>query len=138
MRSAVLSVPPYGGMLIVEVPETEEEMRQGLSGRTSIPEGRGMLFDMRTPGRWSFSTRAMLVPLDLVMLKDDGTVVEIARDVRPRPQPVVGSVPYSWVLELPGGWARRRGLMPSHIVRPCAPGLVPPQAGWHSLHELRR
>ena len=129
MRSALLSAAD--SVLIVEVPETDEEMRQGLSGRTSIPDGRGMLFDMRAPGRWPFSTRAMLVPIDLVMLKDYGTVVEIVPGSPGKLEPIVGTHLYSWVLELPGGWARRHGLMPSHVVRPCAPG-------WHSLHELRR
>ena len=118
-------------VLIAEVPETEEEMHQGLAGRPSLADGRGMLFDMRSPGRWSFSTRQMLFPLDLVMLRDDGAVLEIARDVWPRPKLVVGSVPYSWVLELPGGWARRRRLLPGHFVRPCAPG-------WRRLSDLRR
>ena len=129
MRLAVISAAD--SVLIVEVPETYEEMLQGLAGRPSLADGRGMLFDMGATGLWPFSTRQMLFSLDLLMLRDDGAVLEIARDVPPRFDPAVGSSAYSWVLELPGGWSRRRRLMPGHFVRPCAPG-------WHSLRELRR
>ena len=150
MRSVLLTippgpVPPYeqrdGGTetIAAELPETVAELLRGLAGRSSLPDSRGMLFDLRTPGYWPFSTRDMLFPLDIVMLQDDGLVVEIARDVPPQAAPIVGEIPYSWVLELPAGWTRRRRLMPGHVVRPVPPyGGIGTSPGWSLLRDMRR
>ncbi|HXK34017.1 MAG TPA: DUF192 domain-containing protein [Dehalococcoidia bacterium] len=108
-----------GGTLIVEVARTPEERAVGLSGRDSLPEDRGMLFDLeqaRVPSFWMKDTN---FPLDMVWIGEDKRVAEITADVRPQPgapdselQRYSPGQPVRYVLELNGGAAERLRIEP--------------------------
>lgn len=110
----------YGrGTITVEVARTAEERGVGLSGRDSLAEDRGMLFDLeetRVPSFWMKDTN---FPLDMIWIAEDKRVVEITADVQPQPGAPDSELrryspeePVRYVLEVNGGAAERLGIEP--------------------------
>ena len=98
----------------VEYADTERTREYGLMCRTKVAPLGGMLFDFKAAmGGVAFWMRNTLIPLDIVYIRPDGTVLSIARNV-PRldesPVPAGGTV--RWVLELAAGRAAELGLQP--------------------------
>ena len=95
------------GTFIVEVAETEEERSLGLSGRTTLPEGRGLFFIFEIPGKYGFWMKEMNFPIDIVWIDESWQVAGVERDVSPDSYPKifypVRAIKY--VLELPAGTA---------------------------------
>lgn len=71
--------------LMVEVVDTVESRAQGLSGRKSLCETCGMLFDFKVvdiiPSFWM---KDMLIPIDIIWI-NDGAIVGIEKNVQPEP-----------------------------------------------------
>jgi uncharacterized membrane protein (UPF0127 family) len=65
----------------IEIADTVEERKVGLSGRKSLEENGGMLFSFEgkevTPGFWM---KGMLFPLDIIWIKDE-KIVKIDKNV---------------------------------------------------------
>lgn len=104
---------PEAPALDVEVAKTPREHERGLMYRTSLAESRGMLFswsDVRVRSFWMKNT---CLPLDMLFLERDGTVVGILEEV-----PVLNEdlrsirCPAGYVLEVNAGWSRRHGIVP--------------------------
>jgi hypothetical protein len=71
----------------VEIVVTPAALKQGLSGRPSLPEGHGMLFifgAIAKQGMWMID---MKIPLDIVWLDENFYVVHITRGCQPCPNP---------------------------------------------------
>ena len=98
--------------VVAEVADTDEARSRGLGGRTELAPGRGMWFVFATDDYWPFWMKDTLIPLDMVWVAADGTIVTIARDVQPESYPAVlrPTEPARYVLELPGGFAASRGI----------------------------
>jgi uncharacterized membrane protein (UPF0127 family) len=93
-----------------EAVRTPERLYLGLSYRTELPEGRGMLFIMPAKEVQTFCMRGMSFPLDLIWISD-GQVAGITRNVPPTfPGNLTSPGPVSHVLEVPGGFADRHGI----------------------------
>lgn len=97
----------------VEIADTDEERTQGLGGRAGLAEDRGMLFTKAG----CFWMKDVMMPLDVVFMEKDGTVVDFkSMEVEPVPsQPArlySSSAPADMALELAGGWAASHGLQP--------------------------
>lgn len=60
----------------LEVAYTNRDRYFGLSGRESIDTNGGMLFAFRRAGVRQFVMRHCLVPIDIVFMRSDGTVVQ--------------------------------------------------------------
>src|SRR5690606_36924379 len=85
--------------LDVEIAETPEERRTGLSGRESVPEGTGMLFVLSS--RSGFWMRDTLVPLSVAFLAPCGEIVDI-QDMEPQTDEIHNTdKDYSFGLEVP-------------------------------------
>lgn len=54
-----------GKKLLVELANTEQKRQQGLSGRNSLKEGKGMLFIFEAPRRVSFHMKNVGMPLSI-------------------------------------------------------------------------
>lgn len=96
-----------------EIVRTPEAQAQGLSGRTDVPSGYGMLFVFAERKAYSFWMKDMLVPIDILWLSDDGTIIGIEDSVTPASYPgTVFTAPaqVGLVLELRAGEARKRDL----------------------------
>ena len=95
----------------LEVAATPAAREHGLMYRPALADGRGMLFvfdDDAVRGFWMKNT---LVPLDMLFIARDGRIVGIHPDATPLSTAVISvGAPSRYVLEVPGGWAARRGV----------------------------
>lgn len=100
-----------GTATVVEVARTGEEQQKGLSGRPSLPEGKGMLFIFSHPDRYGFWMPDMHFAIDIIWIGPDWHIVDISPDVIPESYPNVftPSIPARYVLEVPAGTASRYG-----------------------------
>lgn len=91
-----------------------ESRRQGLMGRTELPDNEGMLFDFPAGTEPAIWMHNMVISLDLLYLDDDGRIAYIFANVPPcasQPCDVYqASEPLRFVLELSAGSAERLGL----------------------------
>ncbi len=109
------AVLPDGTRISLELALTQEEIGQGLMFRPSLPDDRGMLFLFEVERVPSFWMKNTMIPLDLIFLGGDGTVVEIIDNAQPcvaEPCPhYIPSSPSRAVLEVAAGVADRHGLL---------------------------
>jgi len=100
-----------------EAVRSPERLYLGLSYRSELPEGRGMLFFMPEQEVQTFCMRGMRLPLDLIWISD-GRVAGLTRNVPPTfPGDLTSPAPVSHVLEVPGGFADRHGIKTGDRVR---------------------
>ena len=99
---------------MVEFADTEKTREYGLMCRKVMAPDRGMLFDFKGPvDNVAFWMRNTFIPLDIVYIRPDGTVLSIARNVPPlneNPVPAGGRI--RAVLELASGRAAQLGILP--------------------------
>ena len=108
---AVIRGPGGAVEVSLEVAATPAERERGLMYRTSLAEGRGMLFVFDADGNQSFWMKNTLIPLDLLFIARDGTVVGIHANATPLSTADIAVGKASrYVLEVPGGWAARHGI----------------------------
>ncbi len=102
----------------IEVAETAEEKSLGLMFRSSLADGKGMLFPYPAAQEITMWMRNTLIPLDMVFIRADGTVHRIEARTEPLSEAIVASKgPVTGVLELAGGAAERLGLKAGDKVR---------------------
>lgn len=102
---------------LVEVATTGKQTQYGMMCRKGVAPNRGMLFDMKKAQQLRFWMRNTIIPLDIIYIRDDGTVVSVAHNVRPLDESGVSSNGLArWVLELGGGRAAQLGLLPGDKV----------------------
>jgi uncharacterized membrane protein (UPF0127 family) len=112
----------------VEVVDTPDSRERGLMYRRSLARNAGMLFDFKTPRPVAFWMRNTFIPLDIVFIRQDGVVANIAREAKPFDEtPLPSSGPVVGVLEINGGEAARIGLKEGDLVRHPIFGNLPPQ-----------
>ncbi|MDP1761736.1 MAG: DUF192 domain-containing protein [Deltaproteobacteria bacterium] len=100
-----------------EAVRTSERLYLGLSYRSELPEGRGMLFFMPAKEVQTFCMRGMRLPLDLIWI-GEGRVAGLTRNVPPTfPGNLTSPAPVDHVLEVPGGFADRHGIKAGDRVR---------------------
>ncbi len=97
-RTNVLHID--GIPLAVEIVDTPEARRQGLSGRKEIGSG-GMLFVFDESDYHGIWMKDMLFPIDIIWIDENLTIVAIEKRVRPDTYPRVfrPSAPARYVLE---------------------------------------
>ncbi len=103
-RQATLVASGQTYPLTVEIADTPAKWEQGLMFRKGFGATDGMLFifgDSQQRFMWMKNT---YVPLDMVFLDANGTVVDIARGAVPESEEIISSLtPSAMVLELPAG-----------------------------------
>ena len=83
----------------------------GLMFREEMAADHGMIFDFFREGPRSFWMMNTFISLDMVFIREDGTVVNVAEHTTPRsPASVPSTGPARYVLELNAGTADRIGL----------------------------
>jgi uncharacterized membrane protein (UPF0127 family) len=96
----------------VYVAHTMREHMQGLMFVQSLPADTGMLFPFEPPRPASMWMRHALIPLDMLFIREDGTVANIIADAAPQSLDTRNSDgPVAFVLELNGGTAARLGIV---------------------------
>ncbi|HEX6217888.1 MAG TPA: DUF192 domain-containing protein [Sphingomicrobium sp.] len=95
----------------VEVARTAEEQARGLMHRQSLAPDRGMIFPYDPPQPVGFWMKNTLIPLDMIFIREDGTIARIAENTVPLSLEMVPSVePVVAVLEIAGGRSAELGI----------------------------
>lgn len=110
------------GPITVELAETADEQRQGLSFRNGLASSEGMLFVYPVAEKQFFWMYGMKFPIDIVFLKDN-KIISLASSVPPPTR--TSGIPWvirsagdaDMVLELPAGQAGELELLPGATVK---------------------
>ncbi len=103
---------------VVEVAATSAEQQRGLMFRTELADNRGMLFPFRQPRMASFWMKNTVIPLDIIFVRADGIIENIAEDTIPYAlDPVESTAPVAAVLELRAGLTAELGITAGDTVR---------------------
>ena len=90
--------------LYVQVASTEYQRKQGLMHNRNLDEDKWLLMDFRQPGIYSLGMKNVLIPLDIVWLDQNYTILYIKNTAPPctlDPCPVFASpVPARYILEI--------------------------------------
>lgn len=102
----------------VELADNDASRARGMMFRTSMAPEAGMLFDFKQEQMASFWMRNTLIPLDMLFIKADGTILNIHQRAIPRDETGINSAgPVRAVLELNGGTVSRLGIKPGDKVQ---------------------
>jgi uncharacterized protein len=103
--------------LLVQIADTAKSREKGLSGRTGLAEGTGMLFVFPQPTQVTFWMKDMNFPLDIIFIRDNRVVsIEKSAPNFPRGTPLeelpryTSPEPVDMVLEVPAGWSDSNGV----------------------------
>jgi uncharacterized protein len=113
---------PDGSTVHVELAKTEAERQFGLMERTSLPEGRGMLFIHDQPGRYPYWMYDCKIGLDIIWMDQSHRIVEMSPNTPPCKGkadtcPNYGGHETSvYVLELPVGSIKTHQLAVGQVV----------------------
>lgn len=97
--------------LDIEIADIESERTIGLMHRRSMPDTQGMLFIFEQEEPRSFWMRNTLMGLDIMYIKEDGTIESIAKYCVPKSEKSIPSRgPALYVLEVVEGFADIHGV----------------------------
>jgi uncharacterized protein len=95
----------------VEMALTPEEQARGLMFRRELPEKQGMLFDFKREQPTSFWMKNTYIPLDMIFIRADGRILNIAENTVPLSEALVSSTgPVRAVLEVIAGTTKKLGI----------------------------
>ena len=103
----------------VEVARSSQAQTRGLGGRPSIKKGAGMAFPYNGPGLRGIWMKAMLIPIDILWIRE-GRIVAIEANVPPpssNGELAVFSHVADLVLEVPAGYAKEMEIRVGQSVR---------------------
>jgi uncharacterized protein len=118
-REATIEIISKSGVhsFSVELAASGAELERGLMYRKELPEGRGMLFDFERETPVSFWMHNTYIPLDMIFIRADGSILRIAENAEPLSDRLIPSGgPVRAVLEVIGGTARKLGIAPGDRV----------------------
>lgn len=130
MRQQRLTIAPAAGgpghAFDVEVASTDQEKALGLMFRTELKDSEGMLFPYAAPRKISMWMHNTYISLDMIFIREDGTIARIEERAEPLSDRVISSgSAVSAVLEIPGGAAARLGIRPGDkVLHPLFGGIT--------------
>jgi uncharacterized membrane protein (UPF0127 family) len=114
-----LTIATQGGprRFAVEVMRDDASRARGLMFRRHMAPDHGMLFDFERVEPVTMWMKNTYLPLDMVFIRQDGTVSRVAADTEPLSTAIISSEgPVLAVLELNAGTAARLGIKPGDKV----------------------
>jgi uncharacterized protein len=120
--ASTLVMLPDGSTVHVELAKTNAEREYGLMGRTSLPQGRGMLFIHDRPGQYPYWMYHCKIGLDILWMDEGHRIVEMSADTPPCKGKASTCVSYGghetsvYVLELPVGSIKTHHLAMGQVV----------------------
>ncbi len=119
-KTTPLIISKADGTLIpfeTELALTNKQRGLGLMYRTELAPNRGMLFIFRQEQQMNFWMRNVEIPLDIIFLNADGSIINISAMAEPHTDTQRQSKgPAKAVFEIYGGRAAELGLAPGDIV----------------------
>jgi len=112
-KGPIARIEARGGRVDValEVAATPETRSRGLMYRSELADGHGMLFVFDVDANHEFWMKNTLIPLDMIFITVDGQVAGVKKNTTPMSTAGISvGTPSRYVLEVPGGWAERRGV----------------------------
>src|SRR4030095_4102862 len=95
----------------VEVADDSAERSEGLMYRTDLADNAGMLFMYQETRPVDFWMKNTLLSLDIVFVREDGTIAHIAENTTPMSEALIPSrAPVRAVLEVKAGTMRQLGV----------------------------
>jgi len=117
----------------LEVADSPEERATGLMHRESLPEDRGMVFVYGEADERSFWMKNTLIPLDMVFVDANGTVLNVEHADPPAPDTPDSELatyssdgPAKYVIEMEQGFANETGIGPGAEVEFDVEGTLEP------------
>ena len=107
-----------------ELADTPELRRKGLSGRTVLEPGYGMLFVYEEPAFLTFWMKDTTIPLSIAFIHPDGTIAQIERMQPQDLTRIPSDEAVQYALEVRQGWFEERGIRPG--VKAVLPELKAP------------
>lgn len=105
-------------LLDIELAITDEEVQYGMMYRRSIPKNTGMLFIREREEQQSFWMRNTYVPLDIIYIASDSSIVSMVENAIPLSDIGLPSKgPAQYVLEVAGGFCTQHSIEEGHFVR---------------------
>jgi uncharacterized protein len=102
----------------VMMARTAAEQEVGMMWQLKVAPNHGMLFPLDTTRMAAFWMRNTLIPLDIIFIRKNGQIANIAADATPQSlKPIPSNGPINAVLEIAGGRAAELGIRPGDIVR---------------------
>lgn len=102
-----------GQKIFVEVADSPEERSHGLMYRTNMPMDQGMLFIFDEESERSFWMKNTLIPLDIIFIDSDYTIVNIENAIPCEEDPCElysSEKPAKYVIEVIGGYTENYGI----------------------------
>ena len=94
-----------------EVAVSQAAKEQGLMFRQSIAPDHAMLFDFDPPQKVQMWMKDTVIPLDMIFVRSDGSIVSIAENAKPESLDVIGvDEPVADVIEVAGGLTHKLGI----------------------------
>lgn len=113
-----IETPAVVRNFLVEMATTPDQQSKGLMYRKSMASDHGMLFTLKQPREVSFWMKNTFIPLDMLFINREGTIVQIIENAEPHTRTSRRSViPVSAVLEINGGLSEELGIAPGQTVR---------------------
>jgi len=128
LSTAKIVIDTHGGpaKFNVEIAADEASREKGLMYRTTLPSDAGMLFEYPAPALVVFWMKNTPLSLDMIFIKQDGTISTIAPDTIPYSEDKIpSSEPVRAILEIDGGRAAALGIQPGDKVHGAIFGNVP-------------
>lgn len=101
----------------IELARNDRDRAQGLMFRKELADDRGMLFDFDTDRPVAMWMKNTYIPLDMIFIRSNGTIANVARNTVPLSETVVEArEPVRYVLEVGAGVAARINAAPGDQV----------------------
>jgi uncharacterized membrane protein (UPF0127 family) len=117
LQSIAIATPSGTHVFSVEIAATRQERARGLMFRKELPQNNGMLFDFGRDQDVTMWMQNTYIPLDMIFIRADGTILRVAENNQPRSTKLIpsgGAV--RAVLELRAGTARKLGITAGDMV----------------------
>jgi uncharacterized protein len=111
IEPVTISTATASTMLTAEIADTAELRERGLMFRHILPIDQAMLFDFGEPRAVSMWMKNTYMSLDMLFVREDGTVAAIAENTTPKSLDTISvQEPVKGVIELASGTVKRLGI----------------------------
>lgn len=102
----------------IEIVSDPISLTQGLMHRRALDDNHGMLFIFGTTHNVEMWMKDTYISLDMIFVRDDGTIADIATHTVPFSTDIIRSnVPVKYVIEVNAGFTDRHGIETGHRVQ---------------------